>query len=86
MKKFFFVLFLAFMAVSAANGQTIQPTKDGNFVAVKPAKDTATYTATGRTYTDKAGKVWPVYKSKSGRLWALVTSKTGKKYRVYMPK
>lgn len=46
--------------------------------AKEPAK------ATGKTFTDTKGNVYPVYESNKGKLFYLRTSKAGKEYKVYL--
>ena len=85
--KIVLISFALFLALSyGASAQTIQRDPQGNYKAIKKAHDSTTAVATGTTYTDSHGGVWPVYRSKSGREYALVTSKNGNVYRKYMSK
>lgn len=87
MKRLFFsfALLLTSYAVSA---QTIVKDATGNYTAVKAAKDTTKSKgiATGKTFTDAHGKVWPVYTNSAGRVYALRTSKNGNQYKQYLDK
>lgn len=70
-----------------AGGVTAQKvTKDaqGNYVAVS-TKKASKVTNTGKTYTDRKGKTYPVYMTEKGRLFCTkVSAKTGKEYRYYL--
>ena len=85
--KIVLISFSLFLALCyGASAQTIARDAQGNYKAVKKVKDSTSDVATGLTYTDTHGGVWPVYRSKSGREYALVTSKNGNVYRKYMSK
>lgn len=63
--------------------QRVTVDKSGNYVAVKTNADTVGK-ATGKTFTDTKGNVFPVYASKSGKLYVLRTSKSGNVYKQYL--
>ena len=62
-------------------------TADGNYTA-KTTAGTKTATppkASGKTYTDSKGKVYPVYQGAKGGLYIIrVSAKTGKEYKYYL--
>lgn len=61
----------------------VRTDNSGNFHAIKATRaDTAK--ATGQTYTDKSGAVWPVFRSPSGKLFALRISRNGRQYKYYI--
>jgi hypothetical protein len=70
----------------SASAQTIVKDARGNYTAVKASKDSAKTAdiATGKTFTDTKGNIWPVYQTKSGRVYALRTSKNGINYKQYL--
>ena len=81
---------LSFLAIllCLAGGVTAQQkvTKDaqGNYLAVSTKKESKV-TATGKTYTDRKGKKYPVYVTEKGRLFCTkVSAKTGKEYKYYL--
>ena len=58
--------------------------KNGNFVAIKNVLDTIPK-ATGKTYTDSKGNVFPISVSPNGKYFIIrVSKKTGKAYRQYL--
>jgi len=66
------------------NAQTVQKTKDGNYIAVsKPGIDDKAKD-TGRTFTDQKGAIFNVYISKNGKLFIIRTSKNGTVYKQYL--
>ena len=79
------IILLAFLSLYfAGNSQTIEKTKDGNYIAVKATKTDDKPTDTGKTYTDTKGIVYPVFVSKNGKLFVIRTSKTGSQYKQYL--
>ena len=67
------------------NAQTVQKTKEGNYIAVsKPGIDDKAKD-TGKTFTDTKGNVYPVFISAKGKLFVIRVSKnTGKEYKQYL--
>lgn len=60
-------------------------TSDGNYIAIIGKKEKSKPIATGKTYTDIKGVVYPVYKTSTGKLFInKVSKKTGKTYRYYL--
>lgn len=86
MKRLF--LAIALLVSASVSAQTIVKDAQGNYSAVKAAKDTAKTAdiATGKTFTDTKGNKWPVYQTKTGRVYALRTSKSGTQYKQYLDK
>ena len=66
------------------NAQTVQKTKDGNYIAVVASKMAEKPKDTGKTYTDSKGNVYPVFISKGGKLFVVRISKAGKEYKQYL--
>ena len=67
------------------NAQTVQKTKDGNYIAVNAAKIDDKGKDTGKTFTDTKGNVYPVFISGKGKLYVIRVSKnTGKEYKQYL--
>lgn len=69
-----------------ASSQTVKQDANGNYIAVKAANDTTNTggKATGKTYTDAKGNVYPVMISKNGKLFVIRTSKAGNQYKQYL--
>lgn len=86
MQKLILSLALITCSLAAFSQTTYKVDASGNYVVVKPAKDTTKPVDrnTGKTFTDSKGNIWPVFESRSKRLYALRTSKTGNKYKVYL--
>lgn len=83
MKKLVFsLMFLALYF--GASSQTVKQDKNGNYIAVKAAKDSTSAKPTGKTYTDTKGNVYPVMISKNGKLFVIRTSKAGNTYNQYL--
>lgn len=79
-----FIICLFIMgAVVTANAQNVRKDAAGNYIAITHA-DTSKATATGTTYSDAKGIVYPVMISKNGKLFVVRTSKTGKTYNFYL--
>ena len=83
MKKLSIILAL-FIASFYVNGQNVKQDASGNYIAVKTPKDSTSAKATGKTYTDTKGNVYPVMISKNGKLFIVRISKTGNKYNQYL--
>lgn len=76
------ILFLLFSLLTiGGKAQTkIKMDKDGNYIAFKPSGK-----ATGKTYTDLKGNVYPILITDKGKLYIeAISSKTGKTYRKYL--
>lgn len=86
LKTIAFVICLLTMAfVVGANAQTsVKLDQAGNYVSASAGKDSVSYKATGKTFTDNKGKSYPVYVSKNGKLFVLRISKAGNEYRQYL--
>ena len=83
MKKL--TLITALILASFAGMAQTKVTKDaaGNYVSVKRG-DTSANKATGHTFTDAKGIVYPVYISVNGKLFYNKVSKAGNNYKVYI--
>ena len=83
MKKL--TLITALILASFAGMAQTKVTKDvqGNYVAVKRV-DTTANKATGHTFTDTKGNVYPISISVNGKLFYNKTSKAGNVYKVYI--
>lgn len=82
MKNLF--LAIALLLSSIAFSQTVKVGKDGNFYSAHAAKVKDTGQATGKTFTDSKGNIYPVMQSSSGRYFVIRKSaKTGKEYKQY---
>lgn len=82
MKKIIISLLLI-ISIGNINAQVKQDTK-GNFYAVKKTESESKATATGKTFTDTKGIIYPVYISARGKYFVIKTSKTGNKYNYYL--
>lgn len=82
MKKLITIAFLFIVFTVQAQTRVTKDAK-GNYVQVSRA-DTGANKATGATFTDKTGKVFPVYVSSRGKLYYLRTSKSGNVYKSYI--
>lgn len=80
MKKIIIPLLLI-ISIGNITAQVKQDTK-GNFYAVKKTESEAK--ATGKTFTDAKGIIYPVYISARGKYYVIKTSKTGNKYNYYL--
>lgn len=80
-------LLILILSVSTAFGsfaQKVTKDSDGNYVSVT-TKRGGTAKNTGKTYTDRQGKKYPVYVTDSGRLFCIkVSKKSGKEYKYYL--
>ncbi len=81
MKRVFLILSLT-VAAFGCHAQNAKLDASGNYVAI--SKVDTTYIASGKTYTDQKGAVYPVFIAKSGMPFVNKTSKEGKKYRYYL--
>jgi len=83
MKKliFLFVMFITLWAyASNVDAQTFR-VEGNNYVNIKTSTRETKREKTGKTYTDKDGKVYDMYIRQDGRCYILKTSKnTGKEY------
>ena len=66
------------------NAQTVQKTKEGNYIAVVASKIDDKAKDTGKTFTDTKGNVYPVFISAKGKLFVIRISKGGKEYKQYL--
>lgn len=82
MKKLIFALFL--FAATSTHAQTVTKDAQGNYIAVKQQLQDTSLKATGHTYTDNKGKVFPVYISKNGKLFVSRISAKGNAYKIYL--
>ena len=84
MKKL--IVIIAILSLNfGLNAQTVQKTKEGNYIAVVAPKIDDKAKDTGKTYTDTKGNVYPVYISAKGKLFVIRVSKnTGKEYKQYL--
>lgn len=84
MKKSLFMMLIVLNMTSYA--QTIKRDSQGNYYQIdKSVIKQQPVIATGKTFTDKNGFVYPVYKTKTGKLFIFKVSKTtGNKYRYYL--
>lgn len=78
MKKF---IFIAILFLCTTTHSQIVKDANGNYHQLKGTADT---TATGKTFTDAKGSLYPVYKSSTGKLFVLRTSKAGNVYKQYL--
>jgi hypothetical protein len=79
------ILFFAVLLASATTtmAQNAKQDANGNYVAIQH-DTTTTGTATGRTFTDAKGVVYPVLQSAKGKLYYMRTSKAGNIYKCYI--
>ena len=66
------------------NAQTVQKTKDGNYIAVVASKIDDKAKDTGKTFTDTKGNIYPVFISGKGKLYVIRISKAGNSYKQYL--
>lgn len=83
MKKFTILLAFVLTALAASSQITAKKDNSGNYIAAKPAIDTAG-TKTGKTFTDKKGNIFPVYLNKTGKLFIVRISRNGNVYKQYL--
>jgi acyl-coenzyme A thioesterase PaaI-like protein len=87
MKKIIFLLALV-IASAGSQAQNVTVDASGNFKAFSTkgaVKEKGKPAATGKTYTDKEGNVYPVYQSSGGKYYILrISKKTGNEYRFYL--
>ena len=78
---------LTLLIIAAGLTGTAQNAKvdgKGNFVAIKHDANSEPGKATGKTFTDAKGTVYPVLESKKGKLYYMRTSKNGNVYKFYI--
>lgn len=85
MKKVLLTIAAFIFLNATGTAQNARIDKDGNYVTVS-TRDTSktSYKATGKTFTDSKGKIYPVYISKNGKLFYVRTSKAGNIYHSYL--
>ncbi len=81
MKKAIVLLSLIFIFLGGYS-QNAKLDASGNYIAVKSVQDSAK--ATGKTFTDSKGIVYPLMQSAKGKLYYTRVSKTGNEYKVYI--
>lgn len=81
--RFFTVVLFFILSSPSTQAQSVKKDAQGNYIAMRTLKDT-TLKATGHTYTDTKGKVYPVYISKNGKLFVIRTSSKGNLYKQYL--
>lgn len=79
----FLTVLLFLFAATSTQAQSIKRDAQGNYIAMRATRDT-TLKATGHTFTDAKGKVYPVYISKNGKLFINRISAKGNKYKQYL--
>ena len=80
-----YILFvLAITCTVAAFSQNATKDANGNYSAIKTAKTKEPGKATGKTFTDSKGKIYPVFESAKGKIYYIKTSKSGNEYKVYL--
>lgn len=77
------IMLLSICLYSAASAQNAKLV-NGNYVAITKAKADTTPKATGQTFTDAKGNVYPVYKSVNDKLYIIRTSRNGNQYKQYL--
>lgn len=83
MKKILISIFVLLSLNCTA--QNVKVDSKGNYVATTNLRvDSSQAKETGKTYTDRGGKVYPVYISDKGKLFVEKISKTGNKYKMYL--
>lgn len=73
----------ALFLTATVHGQTATKDAQGNYHAAIRT-DTASNKPTGKTFTDKDGKVYPLFLSAHGRLFYMRTSRNGNVYKAYI--
>lgn len=82
MKKVITIIALFICSFSFAQNAKID--SKGNFTAITATSKSKDSTATGKTYTDTKGKVYPVFTTRRGKFFVPKISKTGNYYRMYL--
>ena len=89
--SFFFVLFVAVMAVNAQEpvkaqaGTKVTISASGDLVAVQTVRAAEPAISTGQNFVLKSGDKLPVFKTKTGRLYVnRISKKSGAEYRQYL--
>lgn len=80
----FFICLFIMASVIAGNSQTVRKDANGNYYAVKMAKDSTGGAETGKTFTATDGTKYPVMMSKNGKLYVIRQSKNGTTYKQYL--
>lgn len=90
MKQIFIFLMIVFailLSLSSCAQSTVKKDDKGNYIAVSSKKVgvAAKPVATGQTYTDSKGIVYPVFITSGKKLYIVrVSSKTKKEYKQYL--
>ena len=81
-----YLTIIVFGLIANAKAQSIVKDAKGNYTQLSSQKTTvSTAKQTGKTFTDKSGKIYPIYESKNGKLFVIRISKNGNKYNMYLP-
>lgn len=78
------ITIILFLLSFSTMAQNVKKDANGNYIAVSTKKAKTEARATGKTYTDSKGNVYPVYESAKGKLFIIRTSKTGNTYNQYL--
>ena len=81
--KYIITLLVAILLYGNSQAQNAKLV-NGNYVSITKAKTDTTPKATGKTFTDSKGKVYPVYITSNDKLYVLRTSKSGNQYKQYL--
>lgn len=85
MKKILSIIAVALLFSLTAAAQNAKMDSKGNFVAISTQKTSKDSTATGKTFTDRDGKIYPVFSGKKGSFFVpKVSAKSGRYYRMYL--
>ena len=78
------IIITAALLIAAFTIQAQNARKDatGNYTAINHAKEPGK--ATGKTFTDTKGTVYPLFESAKGKLYYMKTSKAGNVYKAYL--
>lgn len=83
MKRITAILILLYLN-TGIKAQNATQGKDGNFYALTTSSKDAG-TATGKTFTDREGKKYPVLETSKGKFFYLrISKKTNTEYRAYI--
>lgn len=82
MKKL--ITLAALLICLTAHAQHAVKDAQGNYHAVTRQRDTTANKATGATFTDSKGKVYPVFISSRGKLFYNRVSRNGNTYKAYI--
>lgn len=73
------------LSITTIKAQNATQDAKGNYIAIKTANTATDSTkATGKTFTDTRGIVFPVMVSAKGKLFYMRTSKSGTQYKAYI--